>query len=543
MTNSSESTSVVIAGGGPVGMTLALELARHGIASTLVERNESTTQHPKMDLTNGRGMELFRRLGMADEARAVGVPEDQDLDITYATSATGYILHSFNYGSPAEYRKRCRDINDGSMTLEPPMRVSQVKLEPVLKKAIDENPLVDVNFGWIFENFDQDDSGVSCKIVKTNSGETRELYCQYLAGCDGGGSKVRKIAGIELEGEFGIVPVYMVHFKSTDLEVLAKFGAAYHLQTANGTLIAQNGKDTWTLHVVMPPETNLESINAGDLLRRFAGQDFEFEILVANHWTPHQVVAERYREGRVFLAGDAAHQFVPTGGYGMNTGIWDAADLGWKLAAVLNGWGGEALLDSVEERRLIARQNRDAAFSNMMERFEIEGLIQAQAAEHDLNAPDNQPIRDEIIRVIQRVGNAENECWGIEYGFRYLGSNILVVEQEESEAPIFDKLKAVPSSWPGTRLPHFFLNDGSALFDRLGKEFTLIALGKAETKPFETAANQMSLPLTVLKLSNDEKLAELGSRYLLVRPDQHIAWSSSNLPEDCAAIFTTVSGH
>ena len=227
----------------------------------------------------------------------------------------------------------------------------------------------------------------------------------------------------------------------------------------------------------------------------------------------------------------------------MNTGIWDAADLGWKLAAVLNGWGGEALLDSVEERRLIARQNRDAAFSNMMERFEIEGLIQAQAAEHDLNAPDNQPIRDEIIRVIQRVGNAENECWGIEYGFRYLGSNILVVEQEESEAPIFDKLKAVPSSWPGTRLPHFFLNDGSALFDRLGKEFTLIALGKAETKPFETAANQMSLPLTVLKLSNDEKLAELGSRYLLVRPDQHIAWSSSNLPEDCAAIFTTVSGH
>ena len=194
-------------------------------------------------------MELFRRMGIVDAVRAVGVPEDQTMDITWATSATGYKLHTFDYGTGLAHRERCRETNDGSMTVEPYMRVSQVVLEPVLKKLIDASSFVDVQFGWTFEAFEQDDAGVTSTISRSAGSESRTIRSEYLAGCDGGGSRVRRAAGIELEGDYGVVPVFMVHFHSTDLAVLGKFGAAYHLQTGFGSLVAQNGKDTWTLHV------------------------------------------------------------------------------------------------------------------------------------------------------------------------------------------------------------------------------------------------------------------------------------------------------
>jgi 2-polyprenyl-6-methoxyphenol hydroxylase-like FAD-dependent oxidoreductase len=536
-------TPVLIAGGGPVGMTLALELARHGVASILVERNATTTRHPKMDLTNGRSMELFRRLGIIDELRAVGVPEDQPLDIIWATRANGHHLHTFNYPSPTEQRRLGRERNDGTTTLEPPMRVSQVMLEPVLKTAIDANPLVDVRFGWAFDTFKQNHNGVTASIRNSASGETREIRSQYLAGCDGGGSRVRTEAGIALEGDFGVVPVYMVHFRSTDLDALAKFGIAYHLQTGYGTVIAQNGKDIWTLHAVLPPNTDTNAIDPHDLLRNFAGQTFDYEILVANSWTPHLVVAERYREARVLLAGDAAHQFIPTGGYGMNTGIGDAVDLGWKLAAVINGWAGEALLDSVDrERRPIGIQNRNAALGNAQERFQIEALLQQAMAKGDLDSTEMAGERELLSKQIAQIGNAENESWGIEYGFRYTDSPVVVYDQETAKAPTFDRLRAAPSVSPGSRLPHFYLRDGCALYDRLGVEFTLIALDGADSRPFVAAAGTTCVLLEVVNIDGDNNLQSLGCTYLLVRPDHHIAWSGKEIPTNCATLLLTISG-
>jgi len=536
-------TPVLIAGGGPVGMTLALELASHGVRSILVERNAGTTRHPKMDLTNGRSMELFRRLGMAERLRAVGVPEDQALDITWATRATGHLLHTFHYPCPAEWRRQVRAANDGSCTVEPPMRVSQVVLEPVLKDAIDANPLVDVRFGWAFESFTQDADGVTATIRESGSGETRTIRAQYLAGCDGGGSRVRSEAGIELEGEFGVVPVYMVHFRSTALEVLGKFGVAYHLQSGYGTLIAQNGKDIWTLHVVLPPGTDTAAIDPDALVRNFAGTDFDYEILVANSWTPHLVVAERYRAGRVLLAGDAGHQFIPTGGYGMNTGVADAVDLGWKLAAVLNGWGGDTLLDSVDrERRPIALQNRGAALANAQVRFRIEALLQEAMAKGDIDSPGFADARAELAAQIAAIGNQENESWGIEYGYRYTDSPVIVCDQDEALAPAFDPLHARPSGWPGSRLPHFFLRDGTVLHDRLGREFTLIALDGADSAGFERAAAECGVPLSVLRLENEPGLQALGYALLLVRPDHHIAWSGRKLPADCRTVLLQATG-
>ena len=524
-------TPVLIAGGGPVGMTLALELASHGVRSMLVERNASTTRHPKMDLTNGRSMELFRRLGLVERLRAAGVPPDHPFDIVWATSATGRVLHRFAYPSANQRRAEVRASNDGTQTLEPPMRVSQIVIEPVLKEAIDANPRVDVRFGWAFESLEQGADGVSAVIRSSASGEAERVHCAYLAGCDGGGSTVRAALGIGLEGQLRIANAYMVHFRSRAHDVLSRFGRLWHLQTGRGTVISQDGFDIWTLQAIPLPDGDPASFDPAELLRAWAGCDFDFEILVANPWTPHQVIADRYVDGRVALAGDSAHQVIPTGGYGMNTGIGDAVDLGWKLAALLNGWGGPRLLQSYEaERRPIALQNRAAAQRHAEVRFAITALIAEGANEK----------AETLGAKVAALGNAENECWGIEHGYRYEASPVIC--HESSPPPPFDPQVCTPTTWPGARLPHLWLSDGSALYDHLGPDLTLLALGGADPGAFAQAAEQARVPLAVVPLAADPALKLLERRLLLVRPDHHVAWRGDQAPADCRAVIDHVRG-
>lgn len=526
---------VFIAGGGPVGMTLALELAHHGVRSVLVERNQSTTRHPKMDLTNGRSMELFRRLGVADDLRAVGVPSSEPLDIVWATKATGHVLHRFAYPSPDANREIARVRNDGTHTLEPPMRVSQIVLEPVLKAKIDESPLIDVRFGWAFDRFEQDEDGVTVTIRNSESGATEQVRAGYLAGCDGGGSKVREQAGITTDGQYGVAEAFMIHFRSTAYDVLAKFGIAYHLQTGHGTIIAQNGKDIWTLQVIAPPESDPEQ-----LMRDFVGQDFDYEILVYNPWKPHMVLADHYRAGRVFLAGDSAHQVIPTGGYGMNTGIGDAVDLGWKLAAAINGWGGETLLDSYErERHAIGTQNRIASGQHMEVRIAITELLLGAEVEGDLDAPEAAERRMAVGKQIAELGNAENEGWGVEHGYSYAGSDVICADKDDDFT--FDPMRCQASTAPGNRLPSYYLADGTPLFDLLGPEFTLLAIGGVSTGNVADVAARLGVPLKIIALEPQPVLEKLGASLLLVRPDQHLAWRG-NAPPDWEGVLAQVTG-
>nr|WP_176599468.1 FAD-dependent monooxygenase [Sphingobium sp. 15-1] len=530
-----DTTQVVIAGGGPVGMTLALELAHHGVHSILLERNASTTRHPKMDLTNGRSMEHFRRLGVVQALRAAGVPPSEPHDVVWATSATGYVLHRFAYPSADGYRDRVRVCNDGTGTLEPSMRVSQIVLEPVLKAQIDASRYVDVRFGCAYEAFEQDADGVTTTVRNAGSGETQLIRSHFLAGCDGGGSAVRRDAAITLTGQHAVAEAYMVHFRSTAYDVLAKFGISYHLQTARGTIIAQNGKDIWTLQTLAPPDSDPD-----ELLRAFVGRDFEYEILVANPWTPHLVTADSYRSERVFLAGDSAHQVIPTGGYGMNTGVGDAVDLGWKLAAFVNGWGGETLLNSYEaERRPIAEQNAATALQNLEVRLAIADAIAGGEALGDLNTSDLSTVRIEVGRKIAKLGNAENESWGIEHGYRYQPSPVV---QPSADLPAFDPVRCPSFAVAGGRLPHYYLADGSALFDRLGREFSLIVIGHQDVDPAVRAAAEMSIPLTTIILQSEEILNNLGARLLLVRPDQHVAWLGTAAPDSWTSIFAMAAG-
>jgi 2-polyprenyl-6-methoxyphenol hydroxylase-like FAD-dependent oxidoreductase len=538
-TNERPEVPVLIAGGGPIGMTLALSLARHGVKSIIAERYETTTDHPKMDLTNGRSMELFRSLGIADELRAAGVPEENCFDISWVTKLAGHELHRFRYPSAAEAARQRREVNDGTLTVEAPLRVSQIVVEPVLKDACDAHPDIEVLFGWKFESFQQDESGVSAVLRNLATDETRSVRSHYLVGCDGGGSTVRAQLGIANEGMSNVANMYMIHFRSTDTRILQRFGPAWHYQNGAGALVAQNDQDTWTLHSFWPPEVDRNALVASDVLQEWVGQEFDHEILVAHPWSAHYLVAEEYQRGRVLLAGDAAHQFMPTGGYGMNSGVADATNLGWKLAAAVQGWGGKALLDSyAQERRPVALLSWRSSEEHLKLRFALGELY---AAEADLDADTDEAAkrRAEFGHKIAELGNAENECWGVEHGYRYESSVIL---DEAGQPPVFDPLVYTPSTWPGSRLPTVFLPDGTALHDHIGSGLTLLTLDGADTAAWTEAAAELEIPLSVVPLDDEKAKDILGTARLLIRPDHHIAWRASSTADDPREILMTAAG-
>ena len=504
---------VLIAGGGPVGMTLARTLSLFGVRCLLVERNASTTRHPKMDITNGRSMELFRRLGLIDRLRAVAVPEENNFDVSWITSLTrekgGRELHRFRYPSVIEKRAEIRSRNDGTQPREPAMRVSQVMIEPVLRDAIIDDPLVEARWGVAFEGFVPDGEGVTCTLRVAETGHTEQVRCDFLAGCDGGSSIVREKLGIGLDGKAAVAHRYMIHFRSDACDVLQAFGVAWHYQTDKGTLIAQDDKDTWTLQTRMPAEGTPDP---DAMLDAWAGRGFAREILVANPWFTNLLLADSYGSGRVFIAGDAAHQYIPTGGYGMNTGIGDAIDLGWKLAATLKGWAGPDLLASYDrERRPVGLRNRLGSERHTGVRLKIAELYQTVA----------DP--DALGRAIAQLGNAENESWGLEFGYRYDGV--------ESDPVVYQ-----PTTAPGARLPSTFLADGSALYDKLGFWFTLLRFGDADPSPLIDTA---PVPLTTV-IVDDPAIAPIyEAKLVLVRPDTHVAWRGNEC-RDGAAVWSRV---
>jgi 2-polyprenyl-6-methoxyphenol hydroxylase-like FAD-dependent oxidoreductase len=512
---------VIIVGGGPVGLMLAHVLGQLGVRTLLVERENHPTRHPKMDITNARSMELFRRYGLEQALREVGVPEANCFDVSWITSLAGHELHRFRYRSPNEWRAYIREHDSGSQPHVPPMRVSQVIIEPVLRAAVASASLVTARYGVALEEVAENADGVTAVLRNVETGTTEAVRCAYLAGCDGGGSRVRECLRIGLDGRHAVMQRYMIHFRSRARDVLQPFGVTWHYQTSLGTLIAQDDDAIWTLQTRPDPGEAPEAIDPHERLRRFAGRPFDFEILVANAWTPHLLVARNYGRGRVFLAGDAAHQYIPTGGYGMNTGIADAVDLGWKLAARIHGFGGPALLASYDaERRPVGLHNRQASGRHTQVRMAIAEVYRDVLGETGARDPG---LRAEVGRRIAALGNAENESWGIEFGYRYDGV--------EGDPVVYQ-----PTTAPGARLPSTFLADGSALYDRLGPWFTLLRFGDADPSPLIDSA---PVPVETV-IVDDPAIAPIYEAMLvLVRPDTHVAWRG-NACADGRAVWRQV---
>lgn len=534
---------VLIAGGGPVGLALSLELAHFGVNSLVAERNPTTTTHPKMDLTNGRSMELFRRTGLADKLRAVGVPAKNPFNISWITdlSDDGHELCRFPYLSAEDETWRRQTTNDGSLTLEAPLRVSQILIEPVLKQTAEENQRVEVRFSWRLESFVQDAEGVTAVIKNTKTGEEEAVRSRFLVGCDGGSSTVRTQLGIKNEGQPNVARLYMVHFRSKAVELLQRFGIAWHYQNGRGTLVAQDDREHWTLHAFVAPGTDESKIDPRALVEEWVGCKFDFEVVVSNPWSAHYLVAEQYNKERVFLAGDACHQYMPTGGYGMNSGIAEVGNLGWKLAAALEGWGGAVLLRSYqEERRPIAKLSWATSQKHLDVRFKLANLY-AETGDVSGATAEAAARRLKLGQQIANLGNKENEGWGVEHGYRYEGSGVIC--REAGTLPVFTAETYIPSTWPGSRLPHLFLSDGSPVFDHLGKWFTLIVLDVSDSSEIESAALERGVPLKVLRIDDENAKKVYERNLILVRPDQHVAWRGDRLPADCHDLIAHVSGN
>ena len=530
-------TRVLIVGAGPVGLTLAIDLGRRGIPCTLIERNPAPSGLPKMERCNARTMEIYRRMGLAERIRAAGFPQDEPMDVFITTSLVDPPILHLPYPSVNAWKAEAATTNDGSQPLEPYQLISQYTLEPLLKAVAEHTPNVSVRFGCTLESLVQDVAGVDAKVRSTGAA-TETIRAEYLIGCDGGSSTVRKQLGIRMEGEANLLKLRQALFRCDDLYERIPIGRGRHFHIAddcNTQIVVQDDLRHFTLHSVVPEDADMPN-----KFREVVAMPIAFDTLYVGAWTQHLLVAERYGEGRVLLAGDAAHLMIPTGGLGMNTGVGDAIDLGWKLAGTLAGWGGPELLASyAAERRPLGIRNVGAS------RYASRGRIVWRAAWRpnirDTTA-EGQATRDNLARIADVEQRKTNELLGIELGYRYVDSPIIVAEG--GEAPDPDNIVYAPTSWPGARLPHAWLRDGSALHDRLGMGYTLLRVGGAgeDVSALTRAFAAYGAPFEVLELADEGARAVYGYDVLLLRPDLHVVWRGNRIPSDAARIAAVATG-
>jgi 2-polyprenyl-6-methoxyphenol hydroxylase-like FAD-dependent oxidoreductase len=531
-------TQVLIVGAGPVGLTLALDLGRRGVRCILIERNTTSIQLPKMERCNARTMEIYRRLGIADRVRDAGLPRSAPMDVFLALSMASPPLVHLPCPSVAEATAEIAAHNDGGL-LEPYQLISQYTLEPLLRSIVDTFPSVTVRFGRELVDFAQDAAGVTA-VVRANGAPDETIRASYLVGCDGGSSTVRKQLGIRLQGEGNIRKLRQALFRCDDLYEKIPMGKGRHYHIAEGPLfpflILQDSTRHWTLHAGASSDAEM-----AEIFKNSVAMPVDFEMLSVNEWTQHLLCAERYGEGRVFVAGDAAHLVIPTGGLGMNTGVGDAIDLSWKLAAALAGWAGPQLLASYEaERRPIGLRNVKAS------RAAMSGRLGWRAAYHPNikdNTTEGAATRARMSALFDTQQRKVTEILGIEAGYRYVDSPI--VWREPGDGPDPDNTSYVPTTWPGARLPHVWLNDGAALHDCLGPGYTLLRLGgtHADTSSLERSFQEAHAPLEVLEVAGERPREIYQHDLLLLRPDLHVVWRGNKLPPDAPNIAMIATGH
>jgi 2-polyprenyl-6-methoxyphenol hydroxylase-like FAD-dependent oxidoreductase len=494
-----------------------------------------------MDVTNGRSMEHFRRLGIGERVRDAGVPRENAMDVAWFTRLAEWEVARFHYPDVQSWRAAILAKNDGSQPLEPYMRMSQIILEPLLLEILRESPLVDIRYGVTLDAVSQTESGVVLDLRDSATQTQSQINCDLLAGCDGGSGRVRGELGIDWEGQWNIVPFYMIHYRTREKDKMRPTGLLWHYQSVpGGTLIAQDDDETYTLHNVLAPGIDGQAIDPKAFLFESLGVEFECEILQANPWSPHLVVAESYGRGRVWMGGDAVHQYIPSGGFGMNTGIGDAVDLGWKFAAYLQGWGGPRLLQSIDaERRPVGRTNRDQAGANMDVRFAIANEYERIGSVMHEDSAEGEAARGRFGARILELENAENSARGIELGYRYRNSPVICHEPGE---PRWDALEYVPSTWPGVRAPHIFLANGEAIFDLFGPWFTLISFGENDISGFVAAASARGVPLEILAIDDAHAASIYERKLVLIRPDQHVAWRGNVEPAHPFTIIDHIRG-
>ncbi len=532
-------TPVLIAGGGPTGLSAAIELAGRGVASIVVEpRITIDTDRPRAKTTNARTMTHLRRWGLADTVRAAApLPVDYAQDAVFVSTLLGREVTRF-----AEIFQLT--VRQPQETPERGQQVGQPVIEEVLRAKVATLDLVELRLGARVSRVRQVEGGAEA-VVTAADGSTQTIRAGYVLGCDGGSSLVRPALGARFEGGSGVRPNLSILFTAPGLAERVPHAGAIHYWVlapgAGGIVGRMDLKDTWWA-IVQGVDVDAAQDDPAGMVRTLVGDDaLEVEVIATDLWNCRMLLADRYQSPahpNLLIAGDAAHLNPPWGGHGFNTCVGDAVNLAWKLAAVINGWAGPALLPSYEpERRPVAaRTIADAAANNnaLAHHFADELLGQDGPAGDDARAQ---------AAVELQVKKSEFHSQGLVLGYSYAGSP--VVTDDGSAAPAEHPILYTPSAHPGSLLPHAWLADGRSVYDALGYGFTLVALPGVDGAPaaaaVRAAAATHGIPVTVLTLTADQVrggVDELRSRWradlLLVRPDQHVAWRGSD-PASAAA--------
>jgi 2-polyprenyl-6-methoxyphenol hydroxylase-like FAD-dependent oxidoreductase len=527
--------AVLICGGGPVGLGLAIELGLRGISVILVEQRDGTISVPKMSNVHIRSMEFCRRWGIADRVIAAGWPHNLPLDLIYVTTMVGYELGRHRIPSyDAEPNHPHSPVRD--------RHCPQLYFDPILRDFARTIPSVELRYLTRLEGFEDEGSRVVATVADTRTGERNRITARWLVGCDGAQSLVRERVGIGLGGAGRLDKSVTVYIRSEELGRMHDkgWGRMYRFCDASGCwseMIAIDGKELWRLTVL----TGLDdSFDPNACVARAIGAPFAHEIYAVLPWDRLEFVADEYRRGRVFLAGDAAHQNSPTGGLGMNTGLADAVDLGWKLAAVEDGWGGEGLLDAYGiERRPVALRNTAFCSELFYETIDVKG-----GADLTLPGPAGERARKLAHASIHGItpNNRMSGSLGLRIGFCYDGSPVIA---GESGLPEVDyRAPYRPTTRPGARAPHAWLGDGRTTLDLYGDGFVLLRLGERapEAAGIAEAARRRGVPLRTVALADPEVAALYERPLVLVRPDGHVAWRGTAAPADPLALMDRVIG-
>ncbi len=545
-------TDVLIVGAGPVGLTLAMDLASRGVQVVIVElRAYAEPPNVKCNHVSARSMEQFRRLGVAAKVRDAGLPPDHPNDVAFRTSLTGIELTRIPIPCRRDRYRETEGPDAWWPTPEPPHRINQLFLEPILLHHTAALQGVTLLNRTRLVSFAQDDSQVLANLVHldvdSERNAMRTLRCRYLVGCDGGASEVRKQIGAKLEGTAVIQRVQSTYIRAPQLRALIPGKPAWSTYAANprrcGTVFAIDGHETWLVHNHLnPDEPEFDSIDRDWSIRQIlgVGADFSYDVISKEDWVGRRLVANRFRDRRVFIAGDAAHLWVPYAGYGMNAGIADAVNLAWLLAARLQGWGEEPLLDAYEaERQPITEQVSHFAMDHAAKMIRARRAVPANIEEP---GPEGDALRAEIGRETYELNVQQFCCAGLNFGYFYAGSPLIVSDGEAP--PAYSMGSFTPSTVSGCRAPHFWLRDGRSLYDAFGPGYTLLRFDSAaDVTALVQGTEACGMPLVVLDVQADAVPTEYRHRLLLCRSDQHIAWRGDALPAgDVAPLIATLRG-
>jgi 2-polyprenyl-6-methoxyphenol hydroxylase-like FAD-dependent oxidoreductase len=538
---------VLIVGAGPVGLTLAMDLAQRGITVLVAEtRQRGEPPSVKSNHVSARSMEIFRRLGVAAALRDAGLPPDYPNDVAYRTTFTGLELSRI----PIPARRDRYSARGGPDTWwptpEPPHRINQIYLEPVLFAHAQAQPGVRILNRTRIDDFVQQPNGVEAGGVNLDTGKPLRIRCDYLVGCDGGRSGVRKAIGAKLSGTEVVGRVQSTFFRAPSLLGLARNPPAWATFSLNprrsGNVYAIDGRETWLMHnYLRAEETDFESVDRDWALRQIlgVGADFEYEIISKEDWIGRRLVADRFRDRRVFICGDASHLWIPMAGYGMNAGLADAMNLSWLLAARLKGWATEEALAAYEAER--------QPITDQVSRFAMNHALALQKQREGVPpgieeaGPEGDAARAQAGRALYELNIKQYCCAGLNFGYFYDQSPLIAYDGEAQPAYTMDEF--TPSTVPGCRTPHLWLDDGRSLYDALGPDYTLLRFeGAPHAKALEDAAAQRGVPLMVLDVHCAAARETYRHRLVLSRPDQHVAWRGNSIPADPLALIDRIRG-